>query len=214
VPIHQDRPGRRPDDAFLPGCLELLVPGNRCRALDDRRTPGVIDAVDPDTAMFRWRITAFEDAGKCWEMPLEEVSRFQFETSSRRLEPEQKEVLAARTERFRESLEIPAREEDRHAAETEIRAVEAETREWLPRRSRTFLSCTFDLRVARRGFSDFDRESRFRQSLLMKATVPVSRLFMTCLETASMNRRYGEAEALLLGGPVDPFLPPAPVGAP
>lgn len=86
--------------------------------------------------------------------------------------------------------------------------------DWLPRRSRTFLSCTFDLRVARRGFTDFDRGSRFRHSLLMKATVPVERLFMTCMETAAMNRQYCEAEALVLGGPEDPFLPPPPVCAP
>ena len=42
----------------------------------------------------------------------------------------------------------------------------------------------------------------------MKATVPVERLFMTCVETAAMNRQYREAEVLILGGPEDPFLPP------
>lgn len=340
MPIHRTRPDRRPDDAFLPGELDLLVPGNRGRLLDDRRTPGLIEAVDPETAMFRWRITEFEDAGRCWELPVEQVRQLRFEPDSRRLDSAGADALARRAERFQEPLEIPAREEDREASERDIRAAEAEARDWLrsearffqrpdhepfpeirpastalagnleryftergfedlerrtaeglvlnphsgewikglaivlaemglvpyrgrvvrtpdlfegsgskerrreylvhrlgivracwsllgrsevvlyrglrtekdwlSRRSRTFVSCTFDLRVARRGFTDFDRGSRFRHSLLMKATVPVTRLFMTCLETGAMNRRYSEAEALVLAGPEDPFLPPPP----
>ena len=41
-------------------------------------------------------------------------------------------------------------------------------------------------------------------ALLVRQRVPVSRLFMTFLETAAMNDRYREAEAVLIGDPGEP----------
>lgn len=63
--------------------------------------------------------------------------------------------------------------------------------------SRTYLPCTFNLEVAQ-AFSDFDRESKYKNSYLVKMTCPVDKLFMTYIETEAMNRQYKEAEALVL----------------
>ncbi len=59
---------------------------------------------------------------------------------------------------------------------------------------RSFLSCTFSLEVAR-SFCGLDQEENYRNFYLLKMTVPVSRIFMSYLETEAMNRQYLEAEA-------------------
>lgn len=64
-------------------------------------------------------------------------------------------------------------------------------------RPRTFLSCTFSLKVAR-SMADFERDGKYRNSYLFKGAFPVKRLSMTYLETEAMNRQYKEAEALVL----------------
>ena len=50
--------------------------------------------------------------------------------------------------------------------------------------------------------SHFDSDAD--AALLARQRVPVSRLFMTFLETAAMNDRYREAEAALIGDPYNP----------
>ena len=60
-----------------------------------------------------------------------------------------------------------------------------------------FASYTFNLDVAK-SFCDFDRDSAFKHSYLIKKTVPVRRVFMTYLETRAMNAEYMEAEVLVL----------------
>jgi hypothetical protein len=77
--VYETDPRHAPDAEFVTGRLELLVPGNRGRLLDARRTPVAVTAVDPDTGGFEVEIRAFEDAGARWELPLADVARFQFE---------------------------------------------------------------------------------------------------------------------------------------
>ncbi|MBI9014767.1 MAG: hypothetical protein JEZ08_21230 [Clostridiales bacterium] len=60
----------------------------------------------------------------------------------------------------------------------------------------TLMSFTFNNSVAK-SFSGFDGDDRFRNAYFLKATVPMSKIFMTYLETHQMNERYKEAEALL-----------------
>lgn len=81
--IYRFDPDALPDSHFAPGELRYLVVGNRGRLLDARRTPITITAVDPDTGGFELEIGAFEDAGARWELPLQEVHRFQFAPTSR-----------------------------------------------------------------------------------------------------------------------------------
>lgn len=62
--------------------------------------------------------------------------------------------------------------------------------------NKTFMSFTFNNAVAK-SFSGFDEENQFKNAYFLKTTVPVSKIFMTYLETDQMNQRYKEAEALL-----------------
>jgi hypothetical protein len=80
--IYQSDPDVAPDDAFTAGRLHHLVAGNRGRLLDARRTPITVTAVAPERGGFEVEIGAFEDAGARWELPLEEVERFQFARGS------------------------------------------------------------------------------------------------------------------------------------
>jgi len=76
--IYASDPNPAPDSDFAPGELGHLVAGNRGRLLDARRTPVTITAIDPGRGAFEVEIGAFEDAGARWELPLEDVRRFQF----------------------------------------------------------------------------------------------------------------------------------------
>jgi hypothetical protein len=76
--IYVSDPDARPDTDFVRGELRHLVIGNRGRLLDARRTPITTTAVTPETGASNSEIGAFEDAGAGWELPLDEVRRFQF----------------------------------------------------------------------------------------------------------------------------------------
>ena len=67
------------------------------------------------------------------------------------------------------------------------------------RRPSSLLATTFSREVA---MSHFDSDTD--AAMLARQRVPVSRLFMTFLETAAMNDRYREAEAVLIGDPDNP----------
>ena len=69
-----------------------------------------------------------------------------------------------------------------------------------PRRPSSLLAATFSREVAGSHF-----DSPTEAALLMRRRVPVSRLFMTFLETTAMNDRYHEAEAVLIGDPESPL---------
>ena len=64
------------------------------------------------------------------------------------------------------------------------------------RRNNGFVSWTFSLEVA---FSHFNE--REPTGVLCRQSLPIERLFMSFLETAQMNERYKEAEAVLLDDP-------------
>jgi len=76
--VYATDPDGAPDSEFEPGALRHLVPGNGGRLLDARRTPITITAVDPKRGAFEVEIGAFEDAGARWELPLNQIARFQF----------------------------------------------------------------------------------------------------------------------------------------
>lgn len=68
------------------------------------------------------------------------------------------------------------------------------------RRPASLLAATFSREVA---MSHFDSDTD--AAVLARQRVPVSRLFMTFLETPAMNDRYREAEAVLIGDPANPI---------
>lgn len=323
--IHKYDKNMKNDDQFIEGDICYLVEGNRCRLLDGRRTTGVIEKYFEESGIFRWRITKYEDEGKYWDLPAEDIIKFQFEKDSKKLRMTEVKQIQKKIEPFQKTIRIEAHKSDREKTEEEIQVTKKEIKEWLENKSlffndreklkfssnegsmllakdlinymksvdfeeeekrtaesmvlnpnsgewikglsivlaemglvpyegkiprtrdifegmgskknraryiinrlafirayfsllnmhevvlyrgmssehswrditRTFLSCTFSLEVAQ-AFSDFNPESKYKTSYLIKMPCAVNQLFMTYIETEAMNRQYKEAEALLL----------------
>jgi len=187
MPIHQSDPNRRPDSDFVPGELALLVEGNCCRLLDGRRTPGVIESVDDGTGFFRWRISAFEDEGKNWDVPIEDVVRFQFERDAVRLDREQVIGLEECVERFGKKLVIEAPPGVCAATEARLREREEQARQWLKTESSFFL-CHKDLPLrSRQGSAKLAED--LRRFLDEKGLLDLE---VTTAETIVTNPNSGE----------------------
>jgi hypothetical protein len=278
-----------PDANFAAGRLEHVVIGNRGRLLDTRRTPITITQVTADKGSFELEITAFEDAGARWELPLEDVRRFQFARDAHVAAFGAVDELQAAVARFDRTVAIdcdPAIRDRRLAALLEAFMAErgvaeldhrfAETfvsnpssgevikghaivlaelglvpyrckivrdpdlfsEPWskprraehlisrmavaqelwsawgyrkvtlyrgaavdgaLPARSpSSFVSATFSRQVAT---AHFDGGARTETAVLWRQEVPITRLVMTFLETDAMNRRFHEAESILIADP-------------
>ncbi len=160
MPIHQSDPNRRPDSDFMAGELVLLVEGNRCRLLDGRRTPGVIESVDDRTGFFRWRIDAFEDEGKSWDVPIEDVTRYQFEMNSARISSARAVSLQRTVERFSEKLVINTSPEIRAATEAYLCEQEKLAGEWLEAESSFFAQFRELPLRSRRGSAELAEDLR------------------------------------------------------
>ena len=104
--IYASDPDAAPDSEFRPAELAHLVPGNRGRLLDARRTPVIVTAVTPARGAFEIEIGAFEDAGARWELPLWEIERFQFPPTSELAPPAAVAELERARERFDRELRI------------------------------------------------------------------------------------------------------------
>ena len=60
---HQYDPNMQPDSDFVAGDLRFLVPGNKARLLDPRRTPLQVDCINEAAGLILFRVEAFEDEG-------------------------------------------------------------------------------------------------------------------------------------------------------
>jgi hypothetical protein len=67
-----------------------------------------------------------------------------------------------------------------------------------PRAAGSFVSATMSRAVAEAHFAGGPQT---QAAVLWRQVVPLERVLMTFLETAAMNRRYQEAEAILVGEP-------------
>lgn len=121
--VHQFDAEKRPDSDYQPGDLKFLCSGNQCRLMDARRTPGVIESVSAE-GFFRWRIAAFEDKGECWDVPLEQVSRYQFPLDSVTLTPGETATLEVQIAALNRPLSIAP--DPQTQAETQSQISEAE----------------------------------------------------------------------------------------
>ena len=131
MPVYESDPHAAPDEEFEPGELAHLVPGNRGRMLDPRRTPIVVTGLLPSVGMFEVEVSAFEDAGARWELPIEKVENFQFARGSARAASD---VVAGLEETVRDlgrPLTIACRDEDRWETEERIRAERERARAFL-----------------------------------------------------------------------------------
>jgi len=151
--MHEQHAIFEPDELFDIGTLAHIKSGNCGRALDGRRTPGFIESFDEDSAMFIWRITDFEDAGNCWEIPAEQISSYQFRKDSALLSQEEISIIKNRCKALNKTLLIPksaaAHEETRNAVNLQKSSVQ----EWIINNSKFYKSNTplhFD---AKEGFT-------------------------------------------------------------
>lgn len=69
------------------------------------------------------------------------------------------------------------------------------------RPARSFVSCTFSRNVAEAHFAG---GASTTCAVMWRQVLSPERLFMSFLETAAMNRRFREAEAVLIGDPANP----------
>ncbi len=114
-PVYESDPLAAPDDEFEPGELAHLVPANRGRMLDPRRTPVVVTRLLPDIAMFELEVVAFEDTGARWEIELERVGNFQFEPGQASADAAAVAVMEKEIRRFDRVTQIPCLDSDRRA---------------------------------------------------------------------------------------------------
>jgi hypothetical protein len=129
--IYLSDPHAAPDAGFVPGELRHLVVGNHARLLDARRTPVTITAVVPQTGGFELEIDAFEDVGARWELPLQDVGRFQFHRRGQIATREAVAELRRATSRFDRELVVECDLAAREATLSRIAAVRRAMREKL-----------------------------------------------------------------------------------
>lgn len=108
VTVYQADPDSLPDAQFEAGQLSWLVPGNHGRLLDARRTPVLVRAVDVSVGFFEIEIMAFEDAGARWQVPLEDVTRYQFLRSGTRADAASVASISEAIRAFSRQLQIDA----------------------------------------------------------------------------------------------------------
>jgi hypothetical protein len=133
--VHESDPDQLPDSEFDAGSLYLLRAGNSGRMLDPRRTPIRIVGVTPEIGMLELEVTAFEDSGARWILPLEDVGRFQFEKSSTRLDERLVTVFEEAISRFSEDLLIEADQDTLVETERRLSDENDKSTEWLAEHS-------------------------------------------------------------------------------
>ena len=133
--MHEQHEFIESDDLFTTGTFAYLVPGNEGRVLDGRRTPGYIESFDKESCMFIWRITAFEDKGKYWEIPAEQIGSYQFRKNSVTLTNQEAAAIEDQCKVFCQQLSIPIDEEAYRITDTLIAEQEKCAIAWLKEHS-------------------------------------------------------------------------------
>lgn len=129
--VYRSEPGSQPDASFEPGVLAHLVPGNTGRLLDPRRTPVRVGRVRMADGMFEVEIAAFEDAGAIWDVPFEDVGRYQFTAGAARASAGQLVEMERVAARLDMPLHVAAGPAARAAARERIAGERALAASWL-----------------------------------------------------------------------------------
>jgi hypothetical protein len=106
-------PNRAPDTDFEPGELHHLCVGNEGRLLDFRRTPVRVIRLCDETGLATVEILAFEDKGALWDLPYEEVGKYQFNRGSPRASAEALGRIEREAARLNRQVEIPCESSQR-----------------------------------------------------------------------------------------------------
>lgn len=138
--IYQSDPDAAPDSDFEPGSLRHLVVGNSGRLLDPRRTVVTIVGIHVETGFVTLRLDAFEDAGSTWDVPFEEIDRYQFLPAGERADAAAISQYQDAVERLARPLVIEADTAERRETEARIATEEVEANSWLDTGSRFLAS--------------------------------------------------------------------------
>lgn len=134
--MHENHVSMEPDELFDSGSLKYLVAGNEGRVLDGRRTSGYIESFDKESCMFIWRITAFEDKGKCWQVPAEDIVQYQFRKGCPTLPQEAVMEITDLCKAYQKQLTIPVTPQLQYTSEELISKQEVFAGDWLRKHSR------------------------------------------------------------------------------
>ena len=129
-------PDRAPDSDFEPGTASHLCVGNEGRLLDFRRTPVRVKDVWYETGLAGVEILAFEDRGAVWDVPFEEVEKYQFRKGCPRAPAHELEKIRIAVRRFDRREVILADARNREAALRELARERELGDSWLSRNSR------------------------------------------------------------------------------
>ncbi len=136
--VHQFNPNPLPDSHFEPGTLRHVVAGNRGRLLDPRRTSVRVVGVRQQTGFFVIEIDDFEDKGARWEVPLEDVGRYQFGLQSRKATDADVASYESLVERFDRSMQIPIEPTSQEDTARRLDGLQKEVSEWIEAKSSFF----------------------------------------------------------------------------
>lgn len=134
--VYRFNPEMASDSAFMPGALDMLVPGNLGRVLDPRRTPVRVAEVRPDTGFFVLEILDFEDRGARWEIPFESVAGYQFAREARRATGADVAAYAEAIRRLDQPLEIPVNPSRRASTLARLAVLTRDATTWLSAHAR------------------------------------------------------------------------------
>jgi hypothetical protein len=226
--VYAHDPEALPDSEFVPGELAHAVAGNRGRLLDQRRTPIAITAVDPARGQFEQGEPALIELVRAYLAgrglsDIDERLAATLVSNPRSGETVKAHalVLAALglgayegpTLRDPEVIAGPDAESLRaehllvrlglsqalwsRLGHEQLRLYRGAAVDgpWPTRTPTSFVSATFSRAVAESHFEGGGTAVLWRQE------VRIERVLMTFLETAALNRRFREAEVILLGAP-------------
>lgn len=129
--MYQFDPDARADDQFTAGELRWLVPGNRGRLLDARRTPVQVTQVDLPHGYFEVEILAFEDQGARWLVPLEDVTSYQFDPAGGTAPAAAVAAMQEAIDRLNVTTTIEADQERSEQAAQQLATERARAAAWL-----------------------------------------------------------------------------------
>ena len=133
-------PNRAPDADFEPGELHHLCVGNEGRLLDFRRTPVRVIRLCDETGLATVEILAFEDKGALWDLPYEEVSKYQFKGGSPKASVEALGRIEREAARLNRQVEISCEATQREETLAAISHERERARAWLGLHSQLFQS--------------------------------------------------------------------------
>ena len=133
-------PNCAPDTDFESGELHHLCVGNEGRLLDFRRTPVRITGLCDKTGLATVEILAFEDKGALWDLPYEEIGKYQFKKGSARASVEALCRLEREAARLNRQVEIPCESSQRSQTLAAISRERERAGAWLASHSRFFQS--------------------------------------------------------------------------